>query len=225
MSDADATAAIARMARELQESAGQFANLRELLGSTLPHLADPSRDAEFNTAVKALVEQLDESAVHQLSMLVSELWLYWNTSAPPAPTVAVRPLATEEPLTAEDRSALPAVAEVVVNLAAYAGSAAIGGVIGNRADAILERMLRGARERWRNRRRSPDTPLTEDEAIEVVHAAAAVHGYDIDDAELLNAETRDNGSWLIRMRIDGETLTTVVPPGDPGKARVVIRVT
>jgi hypothetical protein len=217
-------AEIARMARELQESAGQFADLHELLGSTLPRLTDPSRDVEFNAAVKALVEQLDESAVHQLSMLVSELWLYWNTSAPPAPTVAVRPLTTAEPLTPGDRSALPAVVEVVVNLAAYAGSAAIGGVIGNRADAILQRMLGGARERWRNRRAAPDTPLTEDEAIEVVHAAAAVHGYDIDDAELLHAATRNDGSWLIRMRVDGETLTTVVPPGDPGKARVIIRV-
>lgn len=225
MSEADGTAEIARMAREVQESIGQFAGLEQLLRSSLPRLAEPGRDAEFNAAVKALVEQLDESAVHRLSMLLSELWLYWNTAEPTAPAVAVRPPATEEPLTADDRSALPDVMEVVVNLAAYAGSAALGGVIGNRADSILQRMLGGARERWRNRRAAPDTPLTEDEAIEVVHAAAAVHGYDTDDAELLNAESRDDGTWLIRMRIDGETLTTVVPPGDPGRARVIIRVT
>ena len=115
--------------------------------------------------------------------------------------------------------------EVVVNLAAYGGGAALAGVIGNRADAVLQRMLGGARERWRNRRGAADTPLTEDEAIEVVHAAAAVHGYDTGDAEPLNAELRDDGTWLIRMRVDGETLTTVVPPGDPGRARVIIRVT
>ena len=222
MSDAEGTAEIARMAREVQESIGQFAGLEELLRESLPRLADPSREAEFNAAVKALVEQLDETAVHRLSMLLSELWLYWNTVEHKPP--AVRRRTADDELTEDDRGALPDVLEVVVNLAAYGGGAALAGVIGNRADAVLQRMLSGARERWRNRRGSANTPLTEDEAIEVVHAAAAVHGYDTDDAELLNAESRDDGTWLIRMRIDGETLTTVVPPGDPGRARVVIRV-
>ena len=57
--------------------------------------------------MKALVEQLDETAVHRLSMLLSELWLYWNTAEPAAPAVAVRRPAPEEPLTEDDRGALP----------------------------------------------------------------------------------------------------------------------
>jgi hypothetical protein len=227
VSEAHATGEIARMAREVQESIGQFAHLDELLRSTLPRLADPSREAEFNAAVKELTGRLDETAVHRLSMLLSELWLHWNTVEPTLPAtsdIPAQPPPPEEPLTPHDRSALPTVMEVVVNLAAYVGTAAIGGVIGNRADAHVQRMVEGARERWRARRGAPDTSLTQAEAIEVVQAAAAVHGYDPDGAELLSVERRDDGTWLVRLGVDGETLTAIVPPGDPGRARVVIRV-
>lgn len=223
MSEVDSAAAIARMAAELQESVGQLAGVPSLLEQMLPALCEPGRP-EFDAAVKALVEQVDESAVHQLSMLLSELWLYWNTAQPTVAAVDVRPGRVGEPLRPGDRSTLPAVVEVVVNIAAYAGGAALAGVIGNRADALLKRMLDGARERWRKRRAAVDTPLTEDEAIEVVHAAAAIHGFDTEDAELLSAQQRTDGSWLIRMGIDDKILLTVVPPGDPGQARVVIRV-
>lgn len=226
MSKAHAVEEIARMAREMQEEIGQFTHLAELLRSTLPRLADPNRDAEFNVAVKELIERLDETTVHRLSMLLSELWLYWNTTEPASrrpSAVPVRPPSPEDTLSANDRSVLPAVMESVVNLAAYVGTAAVGGVIGNRADAHVQRMVEGARERWRARRASPDTPLVEDEAIEVVYAAAAVHGDEIDGAELLSAELGEDGSWLIRLRMDRMTLTAVVPPGDPGRARVVIR--
>ncbi|GAA2160873.1 hypothetical protein [Actinomadura napierensis] len=236
MSEAHATGEIARLARDVQESIEQFAHLDELLRSTLPRLADPSRDAEFNAAVKDLAGGLDEAAVHRLAMLLGELWLYWDTAEPAAPHPpaddAPRPPADdaprrpfpEEPPVALERSALPSVMESVVNFAAYAGGAAVAGVVGNRADALVRRVLDGGRERWRARSDAPDIPLTRDDAVEVVHAAAAVHGYETGDAEPLSAELRADGSWLVRLLVDGETLAAVVPPGDPGRARVVIRV-
>lgn len=49
MGEAHATGNIARMAGELRESIGQFAGLDE---ATLPRLADPGRDTEFNAAVR-----------------------------------------------------------------------------------------------------------------------------------------------------------------------------
>ncbi|WP_131742721.1 hypothetical protein [Actinomadura roseirufa] len=224
MSKADAREEIARMAREARESIGQFASLDELLRSTLPRLADPGRDAEFDAAVEELTGRLDETAVHRLAMLLSELWLYWNTAEPIRPDVPARPFPVEETSASQDRGALPDVTELVVNLASYVGSAALGGVIGNRADIQVRRVLDVVRARWQSRRGAPDTPLTREEAIEVVDAAAAVHGYDTGGAELLETELRDDGAWLVRLGVDGETLTAVVPPGDPGRARVVIRV-
>lgn len=229
MGDTEATGEIARMAREVQESVDQFANLDGLLRSTLPRLIDPSQDAEFNAAVSEVTGQLDEMALHQLSMLLNELWLYWNTAEPASPGALTRPpSASVESLTSHDRSVLPHLVEEVVNLASFVSGAAAGGVIGRRADEAVQRMLNGARKRWRDRARSqgPNTPLNKEEAKEVADAVIAVHGDDAnDDAnDLLSAEFRDDGTWLLRLRTGGKTVTVAVPPGDPGRARVVIRV-
>ncbi|CAL9614646.1 hypothetical protein SUDANB176_05701 [Streptomyces sp. enrichment culture] len=224
---------IVRIAGELQEFVGQFSRYDEVLRDALPRLTRGD-GTEFQRAVRQLTDQLDESVVHQLSMLLSELWLYRNATSASVPRLprtrgpdGALPAPEEAPAGA-DRSSLPAVVDTVVNLAGYAGAAAIGGVIGNRADAAVRALVASARERWSRRHAAPDAPLSEEEAVEVAKAAAAAHGFAEDALRFDGAELReDSGSWVVRLGSGGEhgeTLTAVVPPGDPQRARVLIRV-
>ncbi|GAA3972074.1 hypothetical protein GCM10023085_62900 [Actinomadura viridis] len=218
----DARGEIARMAQDLEAVVEQFGDLKGLLERTLPVLGEPDSGQAFHDAAEVLTDELDEMAVHQLSMLLSELWLYRNGAAPRAP-LPVDGRAAGGALTGDERSMLPAILEVAVNLAGYLGSAAIGGVVGNRTDARVRRIVQGVHERWRARRGGPHDPLTRDEAVEVAVAAVAAEGYE--DCEVLGAVPRaDSGSWVVRMSAGAETLTVAVPPGDPSRARVVIRI-
>lgn len=228
----DARGEIARMAQDLSAVAEQFGDLKALLDRTLPALGKPEFVRGFHDAAEALADGLDEMAVHQLSMLLSELWLYRDGAAPRASLPPDERTAGERTaggrtagvaITGDERSMLPAITEAAVNLAGYLGSAAIGGVIGNRADAQVVRIVQGVHERWRARRPGPRDPLTRDEAVEVARAAVTAEGYE--NCELLGAVAwADSGSWVVRMSAGAETLTVAVPPGDPSRARVVIRI-
>jgi hypothetical protein len=210
------------MARELQGSVGQFEDVKELLEQVLPRLGEPDHADNFHQAAERLTDRLDEMAVHQLSMLLSELWLYRNSPAPRRSSVDGTS-AQAGSVTDTERGTLPAVMEIAVNLAGYLGAAAIGGVIGNRTDAQVQRLVHEVHQRWRARRPGPHDPLARDEAVEV--AAAAATTQDFDDLELVSAHLRsDTGSWEVRLRSGDDTLTVGVPPGDPSRARIVIRV-
>ena len=113
--------------------------------------------------------------------------------------------------------------QTAIDVATFIGSAGIGGVIGNRADAAVVSRARGifaaVRDRWLGRE---GDALTERDAVDAAEAAALTIGYAAGDLRVESAERRDDGSWLIRFRAGGQILRATVPSGDPMNARILI---
>ncbi len=130
--------------------------------------------------------------------------------------------------------------ETIVQVASYIGTAALGGVIGNRADASVmagvkrlrrKRIRRRVRvlfgsthDRWRERASAADTPLTEREAVDAARAAALTRGYAETALDLVHADQRTDNSWVIYLSTGkiGEDLRAYVPAGDPASAKILI---
>ncbi len=144
----------------------------------------------------------------------------------------------ETPAPAEAAEAITA----LVHVASYLGTAAVGGVIGNRADAALtavtRRVLRrhrqagrlfgAVRDRWQYRQTSapvpgPATtaaPLIEQEAVDAALAAAMADGWSW--ARVVHTGLRTDGVWRVNLFADTEILTVFIPPGDPARATIKI---
>ena len=132
-----------------------------------------------------------------------------------------------------------------VRVASYLGTAAVAGVIGNRADSFLTAMARrmfrrdqeatrkfhSVRERWRSRQTSDPAPdsvqasapaaLTEPEAVDAALAAALTCGWS--RAEVRGVRQHDDGRWLISLTVNRDWLIASVPPGDPANATITIQ--
>jgi hypothetical protein len=231
-------------ARELYDVVGRLDGLADLLRRALPRVADPRDDADFRAAVRELAGGLDETAVHRLGMLVSELWFHRDLPAAPAAGPAPAPPSAEpapatagpagssgsqsapsleEALAGRDRSPWlqPETLQSVVDVAGYLATAAIGGIVGNKSDLLAGRLIEAARARWRARRSADDASLTEDEAVDVARAAAHIQGFAAETSRVLTAERQENGSWTVRLDASGETLRVTVPAGDPAQARIL----
>ncbi|MGK5445963.1 hypothetical protein [Streptomyces radiopugnans] len=227
-------------AHELYNVVGRFDGIADMLRRTLPRVAQPRNDAEFRAAVEELVNGLDEEAIHHLNMLVSELWFYREVLASPGtgPTPGVHhPSHTpglgpapslQEALADRDRSSWfqPGALQSVVDIAGYLATAAVGGIVGNKSDLVVSKLIEAARSRWHARRSSEDASLenaslSRDEAIDVARAAAHIQGFAAETVSVLTAEQQDNGSWTVRLRASSETLRVTVPAGDPAQARIL----
>lgn len=118
----------------------------------------------------------------------------------------------------------------VVDVAAYLGAAALGGIVGNRADAgtvaAVRRMFQAVRDRWRERSTDPAAPLTREEAIEAATAAVLSQSLPVPASTDLRATRRPDGSWEITFYEDSANpvMVVTVPPGDLGRATIVVRV-
>ncbi|WP_289009394.1 hypothetical protein [uncultured Thermomonospora sp.] len=115
----------------------------------------------------------------------------------------------------------------VVDVAAYLGAAALGGIVGNRADAgtvaAVRRMFQAVRDRWRERSTDPAAPLTREEAIEAATAAVLSQSLSFPSSDDLRAIQQPDGSWRIVFHEDSRpALTVTVPAGDPGSAMIVV---
>ncbi|RSN53324.1 hypothetical protein DMH08_27730 [Actinomadura sp. WAC 06369] len=121
---------------------------------------------------------------------------------------------------------------LVVEVGPYIGATAVGGIIGNRADAgtvaMATRMFRSVRERWRRRRVAEDEPLSRDEAVEAATAAAITQGYVPDSLAAVTAERDEAGMWVVILRASHERseewdrLRVRVPPGDLAEATIFV---
>jgi hypothetical protein len=211
-------------ARDVLASVERLDGLAEALRRWLPRLANPRDEADFQEAVEGLAGSLDEAAVHRLGMLAAELWLYRDAAARqpvPQPPPVVQPVPPSVPL--EPSPAAPAeLLDMVVDIASYLAAAAAGGVIGNRTDAVVRRLIGKVRVRLRKRTDDRQAPLDAEEAADVARAAALVQGYSLDRITELGAEPLADGSWLVRLSAGRETLRVTVPPGDPARARILI---
>ncbi|TDD93327.1 hypothetical protein [Actinomadura rubrisoli] len=154
----------------------------------------------------------------------AQLWLAESRIRPPRP----RELIMRRPTSGDVvRQAVAAVVEV----GPYLGAAAVGGVIGNRADASVvaatTRILRAVRERWRQRTGSVESaPLSQDEAVDAARAVALTQGFTLDHCHVAVAEyNSSSGDWIIlldRVPRDGRVLRVRVPSGDPAQATILI---
>jgi len=116
----------------------------------------------------------------------------------------------------------------LVDVATYLGAAALGGIIGNRADAgtvaAVRRMFKTVRKRWKKRNTGPNTPLTWEEAIEAARAAVLTQPLPAPSATDLRATRQPDGSWRIVFYEDSHPAVTVtVPAGDPARATILIQ--
>lgn len=120
----------------------------------------------------------------------------------------------------------------IADAATYVSLAALGGVIGNRADAgtvaTARGLLRSVVSRWRKRQPAPtDDVLLEDEAQDIAYAAALTLEYVVEEDRLsVQYNKRDGDRWLVRLRYrqpDGESdsLIAFVDAGDPSQAKVM----
>jgi hypothetical protein len=118
----------------------------------------------------------------------------------------------------------------VVEVATYLGAAGVGGIVGNRADAVavksVKHLFAKVRERWLSRRPAGDESLSRDEASDAARAAATALGHSLESLTVRTAEQRDDGSWLLildaRGRGSAERLRVTVPTGDPGRAAIFV---
>jgi hypothetical protein len=121
---------------------------------------------------------------------------------------------------------------LLVQVATYLGTAALGGIIGNRADAGMvataQGMFRAVRDRWRRRASADDAALSEDEATDAAKAAAITQAYAPETIRVRASRQNVYGSWIIELaarpvdRRDTELLRVSVPPGDPANATIFI---
>jgi hypothetical protein len=123
--------------------------------------------------------------------------------------------------------------EVAINVAAYVGSAGIGGILGGRTDAIFvataKALFRSVHERWLKRSAdNNETSLSEDEATDAAKAAAIAIDYNPASIRVVSAVQREDRSWSVklvasRQDIPGtEHLRASVPGDDPARATILI---
>ncbi len=175
----------------------------------------------------------------------------WGTAGPPpGPSGGGQEQEPESPLERHRRRllrerrgeystvpGLPELIEFFVQVGPYVGAAAVGGIIGNRADAgtvaVATRMFRSVRDRWQRRRVTDTEPLSRDEAVEAATAAAIAQGYSPDGIRCASAVRDQLGTWVVVLlacfdEFEGlpfpprERLHVRVPPGDPAQATIVI---
>jgi len=217
-------------ARELYDVVGRLDGITDVLRRALPRVIGPRSDHEFRAAVQDLVDNLDETAVHQLNMVVSELWFYRDQAFSVVPeTLSARrdaappsqsPPTLEEAVAAGDRTSWLSL-NTVVDIASYLATAAAGGVIGNRTDKGVVNLIQSACARWRARRSPTDNSLTSDAAVELATAAARIRGFTMEQVSIVSAERQADDSWVVRVRTPQGTLRVKVPAGDPAEAIVV----
>ncbi len=130
--------------------------------------------------------------------------------------------------------------ELFAEIAAYLGSAGLGGFIGNRTDAIIlwtgrtirrqdrgdGQLLQDALRRWHRRGCSHNDPLSEDEATDVATAALIMRGYRPANMVVISSHHRTNG-WMIKAsaqrRRGNDIVRVTIPDGAPSRATITIR--
>ncbi|TNY37477.1 hypothetical protein [Thermomonospora catenispora] len=102
----------------------------------------------------------------------------------------------------------------MVEVATYLGAAALGGIIGNRADAgtvaTVQRMFKAIRDRRQERNTDDNAPLTREEAIEAATAAVLSQSLPVPASTDLRATRRPDGSWEITFYEDSANPVMVV---------------
>ena len=128
------------------------------------------------------------------------------------------------------RGSVSVMVPYMVEVATYLGAAALGGIIGNRADAgtvaTVQRMFKAIRDRRQERNTDDNAPLTREEAIEAATAAVLSQSLPVPASTDLRATRRPDGSWEITFYEDfaNPVMVVTVPPGDLGRATIVVRV-
>jgi hypothetical protein len=127
---------------------------------------------------------------------------------------------------------LRGVMDTIVEVASYLGAGALGGIVGNRADAALVTTVRAAfqsvRTRWLARTSTDDAPLAEDEASDAAKAAAIARKYEPATLTVTSAHQQPDGSWIVHLDTSDphnqqrQSLRAHVPPGDPAHATILI---
>ncbi|GLW62756.1 hypothetical protein Arub01_10000 [Actinomadura rubrobrunea] len=141
-----------------------------------------------------------------------------------------RPPSLPHPERSAPAFARPEVLEIAVHAASYLGVAALGGIIGNRADAAVVELFRSVHRRWRRRTGGDDrnASLDRDEAVDAAKAAVLAHGYEADGVRVQQAEQDANGDWTVvlagapRHGAMPEHVRVRVPKGDPAEATILI---
>lgn len=130
--------------------------------------------------------------------------------------------------------------ELFAEIAAYLGSAGLGGFIGNRTDAIAlwvdrtirrqdragDQLLQDALRRWHRRGCSHNDPLSEDEATDVATAVLIMRGYRPANIVVISSHHRMN-RWMIKAsaqrRRGNDIVRVAIPDGVPSRATITIR--
>jgi hypothetical protein len=112
---------------------------------------------------------------------------------------------------------------IVVQVASYLGTAAVGGIVGNRADAVLTAAARKIFKRLAARKSRPS--LSMEEAIEAAQAAAISQGLS-PHADLAEARQDAGGAWHVLLvgTHPMSFLRVRIPDGDLTTATIVITV-
>jgi hypothetical protein len=103
-------------------------------------------------------------------------------------------------------------------------AAAVGGVLGNRADAAVVALLDSVRHSRRRRRAARQDALTRAEAVDVAVAAAGTIPERIPGEPVVVAVEQRDGAWAVTLKADRVNIAIDIPPGDPDTAQIVIRV-
>jgi hypothetical protein len=126
----------------------------------------------------------------------------------------------------------PSFVPLIFHAATYLGAAGLGGIVGNRADAVVvdsvKHLFRSVHDQWNKRASSDQEALSREEAVDVVKAAALAHGYEPATFILILARQDEHQSWFIelvaRLKTSDshELLRARILPGDPAKSNIVI---
>jgi hypothetical protein len=128
--------------------------------------------------------------------------------------------------------------ELFAEIAAYLGSAGLGGFIGDRTDAIIlwtgrtirrqdragDQLLQDALRRWHRRGCSHNDPLSKDEATDVATAALIMRGPA--NIVVISSHRRTN-RWTIKAsaqrRRGNDIVRVTIPDRAPSRATITIR--
>jgi hypothetical protein len=121
---------------------------------------------------------------------------------------------------------------IAIHVASYLGVAGIGGIVGNRADAICvataKDLFNSVRNRWLKRASDINTALSENEAVDAAKAAVIASKYEPSTVRLIYSTQLKNQDWVIRLEAclqkNGrpEYLRALVPSGDPERTTIMI---
>jgi hypothetical protein len=129
-------------------------------------------------------------------------------------------------------AAYPEIVHTIVEVASYLGAAGLGGIVGNRTDAMFvdaaRHLFSSVHDRWIRRAASRDAGLSEDEAVDAAKAAAIALEYEPMTLAVISAIQGDDKSWLVMLRARRksvgyyESLRARIPAGDPSSATILI---